>query len=123
MSSQTQIKQLNPLNQDSGREIIESLKWMICTVSRVPYTCSYIHFMKTLVDEWPYLFRNLDGAVGEGDALAEALCAAGHSAVPGDADVLSMDLVEEHRRQVVCARLAARVARGCNRTPSFVREV
>lgn len=74
-----------------------------------------------LIEEWPYLFRNLDGAVSEGDALAEALGAAGHGAVPGDADVLSMNLVEQHWWQVVGARLAARVPRGCNRTSSLER--
>lgn len=81
-----------------------------------------IHFIMVLIDEWLYLFRNFDGTVGEGDTLAEALGAAGHSAVPGDTDVLSMDLVEQHRWQVVGARLAARVARGCNRTSLLVRE-
>lgn len=83
----------------------------------------HIHYTMMLIYEWAYLFRNLDGAVGEGDALAEALGAAGHSAVPRDADVLSMDLMEQHWWQVVGARLAARVARGCKKTLSSVFQV
>lgn len=76
--------------------------------------CFHIFQKITIIDDFfysnkllflsrTYFFSNLDRSVGESDALAEAFGPTCYGTISGDTDVVTMDLVEEQRWQVVGA--------------------